>query len=78
MHKHTQLIPIKTETKGLESPKKRNIGIYLCLPRIRKNLQSSLTVFVSFFFFPAENKATKRRQAIYNDLGLILSNRIYI
>lgn len=42
----------------------------------KKNLQSSLSI-LCLVFFPAQNKAVRRRQAIHNDLGLIISNKIY-
>lgn len=43
----------------------------------KKNLRSCLFCVLFFFFFPAENKAAKKRQAIHSDLGLIIVNKMY-
>lgn len=37
-----------------------------------------LTVYFVPCFFPAENKAIKRRQSIRDDLGLIISKNLYV
>lgn len=65
----------RKKTIGVESPKKRNVKIYKGLLRIRKK-SPELTI-LCLVFFRLRTKL-QREARLFSDLGLIISNKIYV